>query len=84
MLDVTPQKPEWEYNTPVKFWELSLPEQLIYTAAYGAEFQYGLNKNDRVVQVAKNALYSFWRRHGNPRFTLLSPLATFADDDWGQ
>lgn len=81
----TGDKPEWVRNTPINVWELSLPEQLVYTSAYGSEFQYGHGRRGGVVELARNALYSFWRQHGNPKFSFPQDdkSFTFADDDWG-
>lgn len=77
-------KPEWVYDTPINFWELSLPEQLIYSSAYGADFQFSHNKRGSIGMVANNALYSFWRIHGNPRYSFPSNTSfRFTNDDWG-
>jgi hypothetical protein len=78
-------KPEWVRNAPINVWELSLPEQMVYTAAYGSEFQYGHGRRGGVVELARNALFTFWRHHGNPKFSFPQDdkSFTFADDDWG-
>lgn len=77
-------KPEWIYNTPINFWELSTPEQMVYAAAYAAEFKGSHNKAGFAPGVAKNALYSFWRTNGNPRFSFPNDRKfRFGDDDWG-
>lgn len=76
--------PEWHHNKLIKFWDLSLPEQQVYAAAYGAKFSSSHNKDDYCLPIARNALYSFWRRHGNPRNKFPADKAfRFADDDWG-
>ncbi len=75
--------PEWK-NNKLKFWNLSTPEQMVYTAAYGSEFHFSYNKNNNATDVARNAVYSFWRRHGNPRHKFPADKAfRFGDDDWG-
>lgn len=78
--------PEWHYNKLIKFWDLSTPEQMVYTAAYGSRWQANTDYyTEGALQVARNALYSFWRRHGNPRFKFPADKAfRFADDDWGR
>lgn len=77
--------PEWHFNKLIKFWDLSIPEQSVYTAAYGAKFALSHNNENYCLEVARNALYSFWRNHGNPRNKFPANKAfRFADDDWGR
>jgi len=76
-------KPEWVHNTPIEFRKLSLPEQLIYAAAFGAYF--AVDRRSGAHTVGMNALYSFWRKNGHLHHSIPTDESfRFGDDDWGK